>query len=66
MFISNASLVQEGRYIASEHNTIWFINLLLRMYPHYEANNPKTDGRVFNSATSRGRTGAPSACRTQK
>jgi len=57
MVISNASLMREGRYIASEHNTVLFINLLLRMYPHYEANNPETGRSVFtrNSAASRGR-----------
>jgi len=47
--------MREGSYVVSEHNTIWFINLLLRMYPHYEANNPETGGIVFNSGASRGR-----------
>jgi hypothetical protein len=50
MDILNASLMREGRYVTSEHNTVWFINLLLRVCPHCEANGAETGGRAFCSA----------------
>ena len=54
---------REVQRVRTQHH--WFINLLLRMYPHYEVNNPEAGGSVFNSAASRGRPAAPSACQTQ-
>ena len=66
MVVFNSSLVREGSYIALGHDTIWFINLLLHMYPHYEENIPENDGSVFNLAAGRGRPATTSACETQK